>query len=93
MQQSIDAGIKKIIITGTCASLFEIPRFPHPSDELSSQSAYGTELVTEKSFRSITLETIDILQIRLYRESKTVAEKKVWELAKEHPDVDFTVCT
>ncbi|KAJ3858447.1 hypothetical protein EV359DRAFT_7934, partial [Lentinula novae-zelandiae] len=40
VRQSIDAGIKKIIITGTFASLFD----------LQLQTAFGQELVTERFF-------------------------------------------
>ncbi|KAE9401227.1 NAD(P)-binding protein, partial [Gymnopus androsaceus JB14] len=83
VRQSIDAGIKKIIITGTFASLFD--------SEL--KIAFGKELVTEKFFNSVTLDTLDRTQkpMTVYQHSKTIADKKVWELAKEHPTVDFTV--
>ncbi|KAJ3852341.1 hypothetical protein EV368DRAFT_6817, partial [Lentinula lateritia] len=40
VRQSIDAGIKKIIITGTFASLFDS----------QLQTAFGQELVTERFF-------------------------------------------
>ncbi|KIK65251.1 hypothetical protein GYMLUDRAFT_389587 [Collybiopsis luxurians FD-317 M1] len=82
VRQSLDAGIKKIIITGTFANLFD--------SQLNQ--AYGTEVVTEEFFHPITLETLDRTKIPqvVYQESKALADKKVWELAKEHPDVDFT---
>ncbi|GAW07213.1 protein transporter SEC13 [Lentinula edodes] len=83
VRQSIDAGIKKIIITGTFASLFDS----------QLQTAFGKELVTEKFFHPATLETLDRHQapMTIYQQSKTLADKKVWELAKEYPDVDFTI--
>ncbi|KAJ4476791.1 hypothetical protein C8R41DRAFT_773286, partial [Lentinula lateritia] len=83
VRQSIDAGIKKIIITGTFASLFDS----------QLQTAFGQELVTERFFHPVTLETLDRNQapMTIYQQSKTLADKKVWELAKEYPDVDFTI--
>ncbi|KAJ4487790.1 hypothetical protein J3R30DRAFT_849565 [Lentinula aciculospora] len=83
VRQSIDAGIKKIIITGTFASLFDT----------QLKTGLGTELVTEKFFNPVTLETFNRDQslMAVYQESKALAEKKIWELAKEHPEVDFTI--
>ncbi|KAJ3804754.1 hypothetical protein F5876DRAFT_82641 [Lentinula aff. lateritia] len=77
------SGIKKIIITGTFASLFDS----------QLQTAFGQELVTERFFHPVTLETLDRDQtpMSIYQQSKTLADKKVWELAKEYPDVDFTI--
>ncbi|KAJ3743260.1 NAD-P-binding protein [Lentinula detonsa] len=83
VRQSIDAGIKKIIITGTFASLFDS----------QLKLAFGTDLVTEKFFHPVTLETLNRDQppMAIYQQSKTLADKKMWELAKEHPDIDFTI--
>ncbi|KAJ4467567.1 hypothetical protein J3R30DRAFT_3307417, partial [Lentinula aciculospora] len=69
VRQSIDAGIKKIIITGTFASLFDT----------QLKIAFGTELVTEKFFHPVTLETLDRNQspMSIYQQSKTLADKKV----------------
>ncbi|KAE9398644.1 NAD(P)-binding protein [Gymnopus androsaceus JB14] len=83
VKQAIATGVKKIIVTGTFATLFD-------SD---FQSAFGTRVLTEKDYGSVTLETIDLnkdgLQVNI--EAKTVADKKIWELAHEHPEIDFTV--
>ncbi|KAJ4481272.1 hypothetical protein J3R30DRAFT_3700970 [Lentinula aciculospora] len=75
VRQSIDAGIKKIIITGTFASLFDT----------QLKTGLGTEVVTEKFFNPVTLETFNRDQplMAIYQESKALADKKVWELANE----------
>ncbi|KAJ3881955.1 hypothetical protein F5051DRAFT_500783 [Lentinula edodes] len=83
VRQSIDAGVKKIIITGTFASLFDT--------QLKTGS--GTELVTEEFYNPVTPETFhrDQPLMAAYQESKTLASKRVWEVAEKHPDVDFTI--
>ncbi|KAF5364843.1 hypothetical protein D9757_011278 [Collybiopsis confluens] len=81
VRQSINAGIKKVVITGTFATQFEL--------------AFGTEPINEESFLPVTLEAFDSTKPppQVYQESKTLAESKVWEFAKENPGIDFTVCT
>jgi len=85
VKAAIDAGIKKIIVTGTIANLFG-PDF---------KAAFGSESLTEHSFGPATSESdIDVEKDSLasiYQKAKTLAEKKVWELARENPDVDVTV--
>ncbi|KAJ3735362.1 hypothetical protein DFJ43DRAFT_44491 [Lentinula guzmanii] len=83
VKQAIAAGVKKIIVTGTFASLFDA----------DFQAAFGTRVLTEKDFGSITPASIDLNNdgMRVYQESKTLADKAIWELAHSHPDVDFTV--
>ncbi|KAE9389989.1 NAD(P)-binding protein [Gymnopus androsaceus JB14] len=83
VKQAIAAGVKKIIVTGTFATLFD-------SD---FKSAFGTRVLTDKDFGSVTLESIDLNKdgMQVYQEAKTLADKKIWELAHEHPEVDFTV--
>lgn len=57
------------------------------------QAAFGTRVITEKDFGSVTLQNIDLNKdgVQVYQEAKTLAEKSIWELAHEHPEVDFTV--
>ncbi|GAW10143.1 hypothetical protein F5879DRAFT_522775 [Lentinula edodes] len=83
VHQSIDAGVKKIIITGTFASLFDT--------QLNTGS--GTELVTEEFYNPVTPETFhrDQPLMAAYQESKTLASKRVWQVAEKHPDVDITI--
>ncbi|KAJ3723305.1 hypothetical protein C8R42DRAFT_665855 [Lentinula raphanica] len=83
VRQTIEAGIRKIIVTGTYASLFDSELNP----------AYGTELVDASFYHPVTLETLDRNQppMAMYQQSKTLADREIWKLAKEHPDIDFTV--
>lgn len=58
------------------------------------KAAFGNEILTAKSFGSATLETIDLENTALgpiYQQAKTAADKKIWEIAHENPNVDFTV--
>ncbi|KIK51118.1 hypothetical protein GYMLUDRAFT_181867, partial [Collybiopsis luxurians FD-317 M1] len=82
VRQSINAGIKKIITTATFGILFDS----------QFNRAYGTELVTEDFWNPVTLETFNFYgrPYITYLESYVLADKKIWEFAKEHPDVDFT---
>ncbi|THU91393.1 NAD(P)-binding protein [Dendrothele bispora CBS 962.96] len=85
VEQAIAAGIKKIIVTGTAVSLFDA----------DLKTAFGSKLLTEKDFGSITsIDDIDLSNPNTpatYQAAKTCAEKKVWEIANQHPDVDVTV--
>ncbi|KAJ3833665.1 hypothetical protein F5878DRAFT_632367 [Lentinula raphanica] len=83
VKQAFAAGVKKIIVSGTFVNLFDA----------DFQAAFGTRLLTEKDFGSITPETIDLNNdgMRVYQEAKTLADKAVWELAHKNPNVDFTV--
>ncbi|KIK63277.1 hypothetical protein GYMLUDRAFT_196905 [Collybiopsis luxurians FD-317 M1] len=83
VNQAIAAGVKKIIASGTFVNLFDA----------DFKAAFGTHLITEKDFGSVTLESIDLTNngMQVYQEAKTLADKKIWEIAREHPEVDFTV--
>ncbi|KAF5390920.1 hypothetical protein D9757_004053 [Collybiopsis confluens] len=83
INQAVAAGVKKIIATGTFATLFDA----------DFKAAFGTTPLTEKDFGSITLENIDLTKsgMQVYQEAKTLADKKIWEIAHLHPEVDFTV--
>ncbi|KAJ3768302.1 hypothetical protein FB446DRAFT_707109 [Lentinula raphanica] len=75
--------VKKIVVTGTFVNLFDA----------DFKAAFGTKVITEKDFGSITADKIDLNNdgIRVYQESKTAADKAIWEIAHKNPDVDFTV--
>ncbi|KAJ3723834.1 hypothetical protein C8R42DRAFT_708920 [Lentinula raphanica] len=83
VKQAIAAGVKKIVVTGTFVNLFDA----------DFKAAFGTKVITEKDFGSITADKIDLNNdgIRVYQESKTAADKAIWEIAHKNPDVDFTV--
>ncbi|THU95301.1 NAD(P)-binding protein, partial [Dendrothele bispora CBS 962.96] len=84
VNQAIAAGVKKIIVTGTFASLLDG----------DFKAGFGTELITEKSFGNFTIEQVDLENpnvLAIYHAAKTLADKKVWEIAHQHPDVDITV--
>ncbi|KAJ3996499.1 hypothetical protein F5050DRAFT_1692575 [Lentinula boryana] len=83
VKQAIAAGVKKIIITGTFVNLFDA----------DFQAAFGTRILTEKDFGSVTQATIDLNNdgMRVYQEAKTLADKAIWDLALSKPKVDFTV--
>lgn len=101
VNQSIEAGVKKIIITGTFASLFDSQTSIYVSHRSCADSSLaqlktgsGTKLVTEEFYNPVTPETFhrDQPLMAAYQESKTLASKRVWEVAEKHPDVDFTIC-
>ncbi|KAK7022947.1 hypothetical protein VNI00_016837 [Paramarasmius palmivorus] len=84
VKQAISLGIKKIIVTGTAASLFDV----------DLKGAFGTRLITERDFGPIELPDIRPNEQDprlLYRAAKTVADKKLWEIAADYPDVDITL--
>ncbi|THV04602.1 NAD(P)-binding protein [Dendrothele bispora CBS 962.96] len=84
IQQAIKQGIKKIVYTGAYGSLLDT----------KISNGFSTVPITEKDFGPITLEELDRTDTNLttiYQASKTIAEKKAWELAHENPDVDLTV--
>ncbi|KAJ3760464.1 hypothetical protein EV360DRAFT_68675 [Lentinula raphanica] len=83
VKQAIKAGVTKIIVTGTFVNLFDA----------DFQAAFGTRVLTEKDFGSITPETIDLNNdgMRVYQEAKTLADKTIWDLARSNLKVDFTV--
>lgn len=85
---AIKLGIKKIISTSSGVAMFE----PGFTDGFSGKT------LTEKSWCNVKYEDIDISEtgpgaVYVYQTSKTVAEKKIWELADENPSVDITVST
>ncbi|EEB99841.1 hypothetical protein MPER_00380, partial [Moniliophthora perniciosa FA553] len=50
-------------------------------------------MLTEKDFGSIELKDIKPQEqdsFFVYQAAKTVADKKLWDIAREHPDVDIT---
>ncbi|KAJ4485291.1 hypothetical protein J3R30DRAFT_3696628 [Lentinula aciculospora] len=83
VKQAIAVGLKKIIVTGTFVNLFDA----------DFQAAFGTRVLTEKDFGSITPETIDLNNdgMRVYQEAKILADKAIWELSQLNSNVDFTV--
>ncbi|KAJ7593811.1 hypothetical protein C8J56DRAFT_1160580 [Mycena floridula] len=84
VEQAISAGIKKIIVTGTFASLVDI----------DFKAAFGDEPLTAKSWGSVTFESVDLEKdelMAIYQSAKILSEKRIWELAHENPDVDVTV--
>ncbi|KAF5361259.1 hypothetical protein D9758_010316 [Tetrapyrgos nigripes] len=84
VQQAIKLGVKKIVVTGTVASLFDT----------SFSKAFGATAVNEKDFGPVELKDIDKNDpntMVIYSAAKTIADKKIWEIAHQHPDVDVTV--
>ncbi|THU95299.1 NAD(P)-binding protein [Dendrothele bispora CBS 962.96] len=84
VNQAIAAGVKKIVITGTFASLLDG----------DFKAGFGTKLITEKSFGNFTIEEVDLENpnvMAIYHAAKTLADKKVWEIAHQHTGVDITV--
>ncbi|KAJ7593855.1 hypothetical protein C8J56DRAFT_1120765 [Mycena floridula] len=84
VKSAITAGIKKIVVTGTYASLFDA----------DFKAAFGTDILNANSWGSVTLEGVNTEtddRMTLYQVGKMLSEKKIWELAHENPDVDVTV--
>jgi len=83
VQAAMKAGVKKIIYTSSFTALF------NPD----MARAFDPTPIDENSWCSITKEEIDTSKqdsLFVYSSAKAHAEKRIWELAKEHPDVDFT---
>lgn len=58
------------------------------------KNAFGKELVTNESFGATTLADIKPNEdplVSIYQAAKTVADKKLWEIAAQHPDIEITV--
>ncbi|KAK7022941.1 hypothetical protein VNI00_016831 [Paramarasmius palmivorus] len=83
VNQSIASGIQKIIVTGTVVNLFDA----------DFKNAFGNKVITEKDFGNIELKDIKPSEqdaFFVYQAAKTVADKKLRDIAQEHPDVDIT---
>ncbi|KAJ7598477.1 hypothetical protein C8J56DRAFT_1020296 [Mycena floridula] len=84
IETAIKNGVKKIVTTGSIVSLFDA----------DLKVAFGTKPLNEHDFAAVTLDTIvlDDNNIALmYRQSKAITEKMIWDIAHKNPDVDFTV--
>jgi len=86
IETAIKLGVKKIIYTSTLFTLLE-PGF---------SNGYGTIPIGTDTWGSLPLEKIDLNpstspgQAYVYQTAKTAAEKKIWEMADQHPEIDFT---
>ncbi|KAJ7593884.1 hypothetical protein C8J56DRAFT_925460 [Mycena floridula] len=84
VKAAIAAGIKKIVVVGTFASLFDA----------DFKAAFGSETLNENSWGSTTFESVNPetdASAAVYQAGKMLSEKKIWELAHQNPDVDVTV--
>ncbi|KAK7023489.1 hypothetical protein VNI00_016707 [Paramarasmius palmivorus] len=84
VNQAIASGIKKIIVTGTVVNLFDT----------DFKGAFGSKVLTEKDFGSVELEDIKPNEqdaFSVYQAAKTITDKKLRDIAEEHPEVDITV--
>ncbi|KAK7039247.1 Glycine-rich RNA-binding protein 2, mitochondrial [Paramarasmius palmivorus] len=84
IQQSLNAGVKKIVYTSSISALFPV----------GSKAAFDTELVTAEIVPSVSLDEVKIEEhnpISIYQVAKIAAENNIWNLARCHPEVDFTV--
>ncbi|ESK94288.1 3-beta hydroxysteroid dehydrogenase isomerase family protein [Moniliophthora roreri MCA 2997] len=84
VNQAISLGIKKIIVTGSYVNLFDT----------DFNEAYGDRVITEKEFGSIELADIKPQEqdaFFIYQAAKTVADKRLLQIARENPDIDLTV--
>ncbi|KAK7022956.1 hypothetical protein VNI00_016846 [Paramarasmius palmivorus] len=84
VNQSIASGIQKIIVTGTVVNLFNA----------DFKNAFGNKVLNEKDFGDIELKDIKPSEqdaFFVYQAAKTVADKKLRDIAQEHPEVDITV--
>ncbi|KAL6808638.1 hypothetical protein J3E69DRAFT_378243 [Trichoderma sp. SZMC 28015] len=86
IEQSLKAGIKKFIYTGTFMNLF--------GD--NGKSAFGAELVGPSDWNMIKQEDVYMKDdnpagpVMAYLGAKVLAERKMWEFAEANPQVDFT---
>jgi len=86
VEGAIKAGIKKVVVTGTAASVLE-PDF---------SNGFANKLIGPESWGSVkTYDQIDTSPtgpgpMFTYQAAKTAAEYRIWQLADEHPDVDIT---
>ncbi|ESK91331.1 nad dependent epimerase [Moniliophthora roreri MCA 2997] len=83
VNQAISLGIKKIVVTGAMANLFDA----------DFKQAFGDKVITERDFGGVELKDIKTQEqdpFFVYQAAKTAADKNLWEIAREHPDVDIT---
>ncbi|KAK7022938.1 hypothetical protein VNI00_016828 [Paramarasmius palmivorus] len=81
LRQAIASGIKKIIVTGSSLTLFDF----------GFREGFEGNIITEKNFGPMELRDIKPTQQDpgvVYHAAKTVTDKKMCELAREHSDVD-----
>ncbi|KAK7022948.1 hypothetical protein VNI00_016838 [Paramarasmius palmivorus] len=83
VNQAISVGVRKIVVTGSIVSLISV-----------LEDAFGITTITEKDFGAVELsEVIPSEQAApfVYHAAKILSDKKIWEIAQEHPDVDITI--
>jgi len=86
VETALKVGVKKIIVTSTIAAL----------DDADFGKAFGTEPVGPDSWGKITsYSQIDTSPsgpgpMFIYQAAKTASEHHLWQLADQHPEVDFT---
>ena len=104
-RQAITAGVKRVIVTSSLIALISGEgHYYHVFEESSNEiapviladfsTAFGTAPLTENSWNEITEDKVDIQTqpaMAVYVASKTIAERKLWELADQNPSVDFSV--
>jgi len=84
VEAAINAGIKKIVVTGSIVNLLDV----------GFKAAFGTTPLTAKTWGSATLDTITFDNAdssSMYVKGKTASEKRIWEIAHQHPEVDVTL--
>ncbi|KAH7881558.1 hypothetical protein F5879DRAFT_1023374 [Lentinula edodes] len=91
VKQAIASGVKKIILTGTFVDRLRLQSSMNSMTDF--QATFGTLVLTEADFGSVTAETFDLNHegMRVYQEAKTLADKAIWDLALSNPKIDFTI--
>jgi nucleoside-diphosphate-sugar epimerase len=103
VEQAIAMGIKKIIYTSTSATLVNRKLVPQVCrtttttlNQAESKVPYAADTIGPDSWGTVVPpEKIDISPegpggMVVYHLAKLAAEKKLWEIADSHPEVDFT---
>lgn len=83
-RQAVAAGVKKLVITSSIASLPDMNRV---------ELFYSNAVLTDKDFNPATVEEAlsgEHDPFWVYCASKGLSEKAVRKLAEEHPELDLT---
>lgn len=107
MEAAINAGVKRVVVTGTAGALFGgtyIQKLILSTMTLinllcianfSFSGNKETNIAGPNDFGDFDLETFDYEKadstMIVYQASKVLADKRIWKLKQEHPEVDFTI--
>ncbi|THH12526.1 hypothetical protein EW146_g7609 [Bondarzewia mesenterica] len=83
LQYALDAGVKKIVVTSSVATLSRWEDLWEDSNLVLTENDWNPQTWDEGV-------SPDATPTEIYMASKKLAETTLWNFAKEHPDIDIT---